>query len=156
MVKLIAAPVAKKDGHLIAKRFPMDEKMYKAILSLPFHKQVKYFTQEYLAYKKEENYQKRHSYDSLEAEDTDLGKAHEIPDDALNPLEYCLKKETYGFLYEAISHLSLKQRRIIIALYYEGMTQQEIADELSMTLNTLNHNLQRVLAKLRKELEEKF
>lgn len=153
---IFAAPVAQKDGHLVMKSFPMDEGMYKAILSLPFHKQVIYFTDEYRFFKKENNYQNRHPFASLEAEDPDVGKAHEVPDEALNPQEYCLEKEKCEFLYQAISHLNPKQRRIVVAIYYEEMTQQDIADELGMTLNTLNHNLQRALAKLRKELEGKI
>ena len=151
------AITSQKDGSLKIKRFPIDEGMYKAIKSLPtFEEQVKWFTEEYRSYKQEENFQKHHPVDSLDIEDPDLGKAHQIQDDSLTPVQSFIKQERIELLSEAISHLNARQKKVIIAIYYKGKPQTEVAKELGMTDQAMSMFVSYALAKLRSELEGKI
>lgn len=145
-----------KDGSLKIKKFPIEEGTYKAIKSLPtLEEQVKYFTQEYRLYKKEQNYKVHHLADSLESEDPEIGLAHQVADTALTPAEYYSKKEQDELIWTAISHLTKRQRIIVISVFYKGISQKKLAKFLGVSKQAISNSLVSALAKLRKELEEK-
>lgn len=147
--------VSRRDGSLVEKKFPMDQELYRAIKSLPKEEQIKYFTEEYYQWKEEQN-DHRYLISSIDSFDEEYQFIHDIPDTAPNPEEAYVLKEKYELLWNAINGLSKQQKRIIIAMFYENKTSFELAEELSLSLNSLNHCLQRALAKLRKELERKI
>jgi RNA polymerase sigma-70 factor (sigma-E family) len=56
-------------------------------------------------------------------------------------------------LLDALAELPLGWRSVVVLRFYEGMTQEEIADALEMRLGTVKSSLHRGLAKLREALE---
>ena len=146
--------VSQKDGSPRDETFPIDEGMYKAIKSLPtLEEQTKWFTDQYLSYKAEQNYQRNHPVDSLDLEDPDLGFAHQVEDDSLSPKEYCFEEERAELIREAVSHLNPDQQMIINGIFWEGKSQKELAKELNTTPSSMSHRVDNALAKLRKELK---
>ncbi len=146
-----------KDGSLLTEKFPMDKGMYKAIQSLPSKEdRIKYFTMEYRDWKKENNRASKHYGGSLDSEDDLLERAHDIPDDSLTPAEYCMKKERCELLNKALDSLRPRQKKIIVAIFYDGRSQAELAEELGMTEQAMSMYVAYVLAKLRGELEGKI
>ena len=141
--KLIAVfVVSKRDGSLVEKKFPMDQELHRVIKSLPKEEQIKYFTEEYYQWKDEQN-DHRYLVSSIDTVDEDYQLVHDIPDDSLNPEEFYLPKEKYELLWEAIDHLPKKQKRIVVAIFYDNVTRQQLARELNLRINTLNQNLLR-------------
>jgi RNA polymerase sigma-70 factor (ECF subfamily) len=57
-------------------------------------------------------------------------------------------------LDEKLRELPAKQREIIVKCFLEGMTYKQVADELSITVNTVKTHLTRGLNFLRDELQE--
>ena len=146
-----------KNGSLLTKKFPMDKGMYKAIQSLPNKEdRIKFFTMEYRDWKKENNRASKHYGGSLDSEDELLERAHDIPDDSLTPAEFCMKKERYELLNEALNNLRPRQTKIIVAIFYEGKSQVDLAEEFGMTEQAMSMYVAQVLAKLRGELEGKI
>ena len=72
------------------------------------------------------------------------------------PAEFCLKKERYELLNKALDNLRPRQKKIIVAIFYEGKSQADLAEELGMTESAMSHYVAFVLAKLRGELEGKI
>ncbi len=62
--------------------------------------------------------------------------------------------EMLNELYEAISKLPEKARRIIRETYLEGKSNQEVADEMGISLQTLRNQKSRALAILRSRLNK--
>ena len=146
-----------KDGSLITQKFPMDEGLYKAIMSLPNEEdRIRYFTEEYRAWKKESNRINKHYGGSLDSEDELLQRAHDIPDDSLTPSEFCLKKERNEFLHKALNNLKPRQRMVIVAIFYEEKSQSQLAKELGISEQAMSMYLAYVLAKLKGELQGKI
>ncbi len=56
-------------------------------------------------------------------------------------------------LLDALGSLPLEWRAVVVLRFYEGMSQQEIADALGLRLGTVKSRLHRGLAKLREEIE---
>lgn len=56
-------------------------------------------------------------------------------------------------LLDALAELPLGWRSVVVLRFYEGMTQEEIADALGMRIGTVKSSLHRGLAKLREALE---
>jgi RNA polymerase sigma factor (sigma-70 family) len=154
--KVYEVTIKNKDGELIQVEFPMDEGLYKAIKTLSPKKQIKYFTDEYHDFHRQRAAKRRHGEVSIDDENPDSETAYQVPDPALNPAEYCLKKEQDELLRTAISHLNSRQRKIITSIFFEGKTQIELAEELGMTDTAMSHYVEYALAKLRKELEGKI
>ena len=148
---------SQKDGSPRDETFPIDEGMCKAIKSLPtLEEQTKWFTDQYLAYKAEQNYQRNHPVDSFDLEDPDLGFAHQVEDDSLSPKEYCFEEERAELIREAVSHLNPDQQMIINGIFWEGKSQKELAKEFNTTESSMAHRVNNVLAKLRKNLKGKI
>lgn len=147
--------ISAKDGSHIRKKFPLDEGMFKAIKSLSEDEQLKYFTEEYREWKHEENIQK-HYGGSLDSTDELYDFAHDVPDSALNPCEYCLEQEKNELLKEALAKLTKLQYLVVYKTFFEEKTQQQISDELAITQQAIARILDRALASLRKILRDKF
>lgn len=56
-------------------------------------------------------------------------------------------------LLDALAKLPLTRRAVVVLRFYEGLTQQEIADALDLRIGTVKSNLHRGLAELREVLE---
>jgi RNA polymerase sigma-70 factor (sigma-E family) len=56
-------------------------------------------------------------------------------------------------LLDALAELPLGWRSVVVLRFYEGMTQEEIAEALGMRLGTVKSSLHRGLARLREALE---
>ena len=56
-------------------------------------------------------------------------------------------------LLDALSILPLSWRAVVVLRFYEGMTQEEIADALDMRIGTVKSSLHRGLAQLREVIE---
>lgn len=56
-------------------------------------------------------------------------------------------------LLDALAELPIGWRAVVVLRFYEGMTQEEIAEALDMRLGTVKSSLHRGLAKLREALE---
>ena len=75
----------------------------------------------------------------------------EIPDD-FDILEDIVRRETIEVVMKGLNSLKTPDREIVILRYYDEFSNVEIADLLSMNVSTVGTNLQRSLAKLKKEL----
>lgn len=148
---------SKKDGTLLRRKFPMDRGMYEAIMSLSNEEdRIKFFTIEYRSWKKEDNLLSKHYGGSLDSEDELLQRTHDIPDDSLTPDESFNKKESFELLGKALNGLKPRQRKVIVAIFYEDRSQAELAKELGMTQQAMSMYVAYVLAKLKCELEGKI
>lgn len=79
-----------------------------------------------------------------------------LVDDSLNPEEQCLRNERDVLLYDAISKLNERQRKVIAELFYNGKTQRQLAEEMGMTEQAMSMYVAYVLVKLRNCLEGKI
>jgi RNA polymerase sigma factor (sigma-70 family) len=66
-----------------------------------------------------------------------------------NPLTFLLTKELFKELYRCISLLNSEERKLIYALFWEGLTETECAKLIGRTQSTVNDMKRRVLDKLR-------
>ena len=62
------------------------------------------------------------------------------------------RTEIIAELYIAISELPSQARKVIIKTYIEGQSNQEVADELGISINTVKNHKQNGLALLRSKL----
>lgn len=155
-VKIITIEiVSNSTGEPKKVSFPMDEGLYKASLSLPKKRRIKFLTEAYREFKREEKGRRRiFSLETMLEDCTEFEDG--LVDDSLNPEEQCLKNERDALLYEAISSLNKKQRKVIAELFYNGKTQTQLAEEFGLSINAMSHLVNRILAKLRRYLEKKI
>jgi RNA polymerase sigma-70 factor, ECF subfamily len=71
---------------------------------------------------------------------------------APTPLEQASQEEQQETVQAALTQLNDNQRRILEMSYYQGMSQSEIAQQLSMPLGTVKTNARQGLIKLRQLL----
>ncbi len=64
------------------------------------------------------------------------------------------RTELLAELYAAISELPPQAQKVIIKSYIEGQSNQEVADDLSLSINTVKNHKQHGLALLRKKLSD--
>jgi len=70
-------------------------------------------------------------------------------------LNEVLREETYSLLYEAIKELS-PQAEQVVTLALKGHSNQDVADELNITINSVKTVKKRAYSKLRKLLGNQF
>lgn len=68
--------------------------------------------------------------------------------------EAATRRDTCQAVRSAVMDLTDVQREAIEKVYFEGLTQQEIADQLGQPLGTVKARIRRGLAKLRKTVDE--
>lgn len=64
-------------------------------------------------------------------------------------MDYIMKKDQKLLLQKAIDELSPEEQRIIFAIYFEEMTERDLADELQMSQQKLHYRKKKILEKLR-------
>lgn len=155
-VKLIKTTIiSSSTGELMEASFPMDYGLYQSAFSLSEEKRTKFLTDCYYEFKREERKQRRAISLEQMLEDS-TGFEDGLIDDSLNPEEQCLRNEKYELLYEAISKLNGRQRRIIVELFYHDKSQRELAAENGMSEQAMSMYVAYVLAKLRNLLDGKI
>lgn len=104
----------------------MDEGLFKASFSLPKKKRILFLTEAYHKFKCEEKRKRRLlSLGSMFEDCTEFEDG--LVDDSLNPEELCLRNERDVLLYDAITKLNERQRKVIVELfYYNGKTQRQL------------------------------
>ena len=68
--------------------------------------------------------------------------------------EAAIRRDTCASVRSAVMELSEIQREVIEKVYFEGLTQQEIADQLGEPLGTVKARVRRGLAKLRQTFRD--
>jgi RNA polymerase sigma-70 factor (family 1) len=67
-------------------------------------------------------------------------------------LQHMIYSEVMGELYEAISKLPEQAKAVIVSTYLEGKSNQEVADEMNISLQTVKNYKMRALKQLRQHL----
>ena len=73
-----------------------------------------------------------------------------------NTMDKIIEKETKQLLQQIILKLPEEKQRIIIAIYFEDMTEREIAKELHMSQQKLHYRKKKILEKLKNFLSKDF
>ncbi len=71
-----------------------------------------------------------------------------------SPEREMLARELADRLTRALDRLSPRQRAVFVLRHYEGCSQEEIAQQLSLNVGAVKAHLSRALVKLRRELRE--
>lgn len=87
---------------------------------------------------------------SLEAS---MENGFDIVDDTADIDVILDKKERYKALYSALAKLPAKQRELIQKVFFEGISQTEIASQQGITKMALHNKLTRILRNLKKLLQ---
>lgn len=157
-VKIITMEiVSKKSGKAIEVSFPMDEGLFKASLSLSKKKKkrILFLTEAYREFKCKEK--RKRGLLSLESMPEDCTEFEDgLVDDSLNPEKQCLRNERDVLLYDAISKLNERQRKVIVELFYNGKTQRQLTKKMGIIEQAMSMYVAYVLAKLRNCLEGKI
>lgn len=72
-----------------------------------------------------------------------------------DPFNEIVKKERYAELYHCIALLSLKERKLIYALFWQEMSETDYAKLIGRQQSSVNEMKHRILAKLKKKLKNK-
>ena len=67
--------------------------------------------------------------------------------------EAAIRRDACSAVRSAVLQLTDIQRQVIEKVYFEGLSQQEIADQLGEPLGTVKARIRRGLAKLRQTVE---
>jgi len=89
------------------------------------------------------------------ASEEDLKKLEELELDSKNIQQIMIEEEVSRLVYEAVNKLS-PERRNVILLALEGLTNQEIAQQIGISTNTVKSLKLRTYQTLRKDLEPAF
>ena len=88
------------------------------------------------------------SYDAL----VEMGLLQEASQDSLE--DRVIRQELYQQLHRAIDSLSKAERALILAIYFEGLTEREYARRISTSQPNVNNRRHKAILHLRKFLEE--
>ena len=80
-----------------------------------------------------------------------FGQIHSI---SPSPEDVILRKKKYSLLYEAIKKLPTSQRKLIYDIFFNNISQSEIAKRGGVSKPAISQRLKRALATLKKELEK--
>jgi RNA polymerase sigma-70 factor (ECF subfamily) len=80
--------------------------------------------------------------------------AADVPDDSPAPLDRAVQSLERQRITNALDVIPPEQRRPIEMAYFEGLTQQEIADRLNEPLGTIKTRMRLGMQKLKKILDE--
>lgn len=69
--------------------------------------------------------------------------------------EVIIKREEYTLLHDAIDHLDEKYRKVMTLLYFYGMKEKEIAEELGISINNVGVRNHRAKIKIKEYIERK-
>ena len=94
------------------------------------------------------------SLDSKAAPDRELSLAELIHDGNGDTAENSEKEELYARLYEAIESLDEKDRAIVIATDFDGISFRRLSEEWAVPMGTLLARKSRALKKIKKELAD--
>ena len=83
-----------------------------------------------------------------------LEKDEQFAEEAVSVEEQAILNIQHRQLHKALSLLSEEERVLMEQLYFEGRTEREIAEERSVYHNAIHKQKNRVLDKLRKNLEK--
>ena len=72
----------------------------------------------------------------------------EVMDDALNPLERLILEERNNYIMSAIDKLTLKQKKIILAVFWEYKSLREISREMKQHVSTIAEAYHSAMARL--------
>ena len=82
-----------------------------------------------------------------------VSNGFDMQDVTIDLQEDYIRKESAAELYELIQKLSPHQQEIIKAVYFDGESQQNVANRMGITKQAVNNSLLRALATLKKFLE---
>lgn len=92
--------------------------------------------------------------EKLHAQKHELIAAKINAEPAPNYLDHMIRAEVWAEIYRAIENLPSQCRKVISLSYIEGRSNQEIADELELSMQTVKNYKQRGLNVLRENLNE--
>lgn len=76
---------------------------------------------------------------------------HDLPLEGLPPKMLKIEPEESMITF-MVKDLQAKYRQVILLHYFQGLTQQQIAETLSLTISTVNRNLRKAETLLREKL----
>ena len=88
------------------------------------------------------------SLDRMKDEGVDIEDRH------LDVEQNYIADEEKRELYAAVAKLTPRQKELIEMIYFDGMTQEEVAKKLGVGSSAVRHSMQRAYAALRKILEK--
>lgn len=92
---------------------------------------------------------RRRPANSLEELAVDTEHTLEIVDPAEQPSDYAMRQELGQLLQQGIARLPLPQRTVLILSDIEGLSYEEIAEVMQISLGTVKSRLSRARAKVR-------
>jgi RNA polymerase sigma factor (sigma-70 family) len=134
--------------------FPIDEGMYKAIISQPEERRPKLFAPYYYEYQRQRKYERK--VGSIDQVDELRNFAHEVPDLSLDPHQVSLLKERNDLLAKAIKGLRPRERMAVVEVYLKERKQRDVAEEMKIDETTFSKLLSKALAKLKEKLSGKI
>ncbi len=78
----------------------------------------------------------------------------EVEDRRLDVEQNYIEREEKRELYAAIEQLTPRQKTLVRMIYFDGMSQEEVAARLSMSKQAVSNSMQRIYASLRRFLEK--
>lgn len=84
--------------------------------------------------------------------DKSLDNGFDVPDNSENPEQAAERKETENEVCTALSHLTEKQRLVIINYAVNGLSFQKIADQMGVSKNTVREYYWEAVKKMKKIL----
>jgi RNA polymerase sigma-70 factor (ECF subfamily) len=96
------------------------------------------------------------SLDQSQSRDNESGEALQLPDWSTQPLEELLDSELDTVLREGVDLLPEDDREVFVKRDIVGLSNQEVADELGLTVAAVKSRLHRARMKLRDRLNRYF